>query len=60
MFSRDTFHSAINFVDRYLSLKIPIQKQDLQLIGVTSLFISSKLEESLKYKVKVAMFSETT
>jgi len=45
---RDSFHGGIQLLDRYLSLSsLPvITKSDLQLIGITSLWISTKLEES--------------
>ena len=41
---RETLHLAVDFVDRYLSYQSKIAKQRLQLIGVTSLFIASKIE----------------
>lgn len=42
---RETFHYAVNYVDRYLSSVSEISKKDLQLVGVTALFIASKNEE---------------
>ncbi len=46
MLKRETFYIAINLVDRFLSLsKVEIPKMDLQLIGVTSIFIAAKVEE---------------
>jgi len=42
---RETFHYAVNFVDRYLSRKESVGKGDLQLIGVTALWLASKMEE---------------
>ncbi len=45
MLKRQTFHMALNYVDRFLS-KIPdFPKAKLQLLGVVSLYISSKIEE---------------
>ena len=41
--SRETFHYSINYVDRYLSIRF-IEKWELQLVGVTSLFMASKME----------------
>lgn len=42
---RETFYLAVDFVDRYLSQQENIPKQRLQLIGITALFIASKIEE---------------
>lgn len=47
----ETFYYALNYVDWYLSLKKNIKKQDLQLIGVASMFMASKMEEILSPKV---------
>ena len=44
---RETFHYAVNYVDRYLSI-ISIQKWELQLIGVASLYIAAKMEVILE------------
>ena len=41
---RETFHYAVNYVDRYLSIVGTIQKWELQLIGVASLYIAAKME----------------
>jgi hypothetical protein len=41
---RDTFHSATNFVDRYLTLVPDVEKSQLQLVGVTALYAAAKLE----------------
>lgn len=41
---RETFYLATDFVDRYMSLRDNVQKYQLQLIGVTALFIAAKLE----------------
>ena len=48
---RETFYYAVNFVDRYLSRVKNIKKNNLQLIGVTSMYIASKMEEVLSPKV---------
>jgi hypothetical protein len=55
---RETYHFAVNFVDRYLSVVPGIKKVQLQLIGVACLFISAKMEEILS--PKVADFSNST
>jgi hypothetical protein len=41
---RETYHYAVNYVDRYLSSVPQIQKWELQLIGVTAMYIASKVE----------------
>lgn len=41
---RETYYLSINFLDRYLSIKKNIQKIELQLIGVTCLYIAAKIE----------------
>jgi cyclin A len=41
---RDSMHAAINYVDRFLSIN-PTDKEDLQLVGVTALWMGSKMEE---------------
>lgn len=42
---RETFHLSLNLCDRYLSLKSNIKKEEYQLIGLTCMYLSSKLEE---------------
>lgn len=44
---RETFHMAVNFVDRILSVKHNVVKNELQLIGIVSMFMASKNEVSL-------------
>jgi len=41
----ETLFLTIHYIDRYLSLDIPITRGKLQLLGVTSLLIASKYEE---------------
>ena len=41
---RETFHLTLNYLDRYLSLVVGVLKHELQLIGVTALFIAAKME----------------
>ena len=46
MIKRDTLYISIDFIDRYLSLAdYEVHKRELQLIGITSLFIACKVEE---------------
>lgn len=44
-FKRDTFHYAVNYIDRFLSKIQDASKRSLQLIGVACLSIAAKLEE---------------
>jgi len=41
---RDTLYQAVNFVDRYLSTVPNVPKWELQLVGVTALFVACKME----------------
>ena len=46
MIKRDTLYISISFIDRYLSMAdYEVQKTELQLIGVTSLYLACKVEE---------------
>lgn len=58
---RHTAHLAVNFVDRFLS-KVPnIPKGTLQLVGIASLFLASKIEEVQPISSKeLAMLSDDT
>lgn len=42
---RETFHIAVNLLDRYLSKERGLPKSGFQVIGAASMFIASKLEE---------------
>jgi len=44
---RETFHVAVDFVDRYLSRTNDVAKPQLQLVGVTALFVAAKVEVGL-------------
>ena len=44
-FCRDTFHMSCNYVDRFLQITPNVAKDQLQLIGLTCLYIASKMEE---------------
>lgn len=41
---RETFHLAVNYVDRYLSKVKHIEKNKLQLIGLCAMYVASKIE----------------
>jgi hypothetical protein len=55
---RETFYLSANYVDRYLSKVINIPKQELQLVGVTSLYMASKMEEI--YPPKITDYVKST
>ncbi|KAK7864292.1 hypothetical protein R5R35_009548 [Gryllus longicercus] len=55
---RQTYHLCLDYIDRYLSRQSNIPKQQLQLIGITSLFIASKVEEI--YPPKIREFAYVT
>jgi len=55
---RETYHYAINYVDRYLSAVLNVPKIELQLIGVTALYMAAKVEEI--YPPRVASFAKST
>lgn len=41
---RETFHYAVNYVDRYLSVVSDVERQELQLVGLAAMHIASKNE----------------
>ena len=49
---RETYYLAVDFFDRYLSVQMNIPKHQLQLVGVTCLFMAAKVEEIYPPKVK--------
>ncbi|XP_071785357.1 G1/S-specific cyclin-E-like [Asterias amurensis] len=55
---RETFYLATDFIDRYLAKVNNLPKSQLQLIGITALFIAAKLEEI--YPPKLHDFSYVT
>lgn len=42
---QETFYVAIGIMDRYLSLETDLNKDALQCLGITSIFIAGKYEE---------------
>lgn len=52
LFKRETFHYAVNYVDRYLSVIPNIEVNKLQLVGLSSLFLAAKNEEVYTPKIE--------
>ncbi|XP_047526984.1 G2/mitotic-specific cyclin-B [Vanessa atalanta] len=44
-FVLETFHLTVGIIDRYLQVVPNVQRNQLQLVGVTAMFIASKYEE---------------
>lgn len=44
---RETFHLAVWYVDRFLSLQSCVRKEEFQLVGLVAMFIASKAEVSI-------------
>ncbi|KAG5675623.1 hypothetical protein PVAND_005512 [Polypedilum vanderplanki] len=55
---RETYYLTVDYLDRYLTAKQNISKNQLQLIGITCLFIASKVEEI--YPPKLHEFAYVT
>ncbi|KAK0096146.1 hypothetical protein PV326_006291 [Microctonus aethiopoides] len=55
---RETYYLAMDYIDRYLSTHQNVPKNQLQLIGITCLFIAAKVEEI--YPPKIAEFAYVT
>lgn len=55
---RETYYYAVNYVDRFLSVCKDVKKEELQLIGVTAMFMAAKMEEV--YSPRVADFAKST
>ena len=45
---RETFYLSVDMYDRFMDTHTRVQKEELQLIGITCLFIASKIEVSYK------------
>lgn len=52
---RTTYYLAVDYIDRFLTIRPMTPKTQLQLLGVTCLFIAAKLEEI--YPPKLSEFS---
>ncbi|XP_017781654.1 PREDICTED: G1/S-specific cyclin-E [Nicrophorus vespilloides] len=52
---RNTYYLSVDYIDRYLTIRPNVPKTQLQLLGVSCLFISAKLEEI--YPPKLSEFS---
>ncbi|GFN95957.1 G1/s-specific cyclin-e1 [Plakobranchus ocellatus] len=55
---KETFMLAVDFIDRYLSVTTNVPKTQLQLLGISSLFVAAKLEEI--YPPKLSEFAYVT
>lgn len=55
---RETYFLTVDYLDRYLTAKQNVSKNQLQLIGITCLFIASKVEEI--YPPKLHEFAYVT
>lgn len=55
---RETYFLTIDYIDRYLTLHEDLPKTQLQLLGITCLFIAAKVEEI--YPPKLSEFSYVT
>lgn len=55
---RETYYLATDYIDRYLTASHDVPKQQLQLIGITCLFIAAKIEEI--YPPKLSEFAYVT
>ena len=51
----ETLYLTVNILDRYLS-QVPVERQKLQLVGVTSLLIACKYEEIYPPEVKDCVY----
>lgn len=54
---RETYFLAVDYIDRYLSLKKELKKNHLQLLGITALFIAAKVSSSTSLSVFQAIDS---
>ncbi|CAN7937741.1 unnamed protein product, partial [Ixodes hexagonus] len=55
---RDTYYLAQDFIDRYLTKSENLPKNQLQLVGITALFLAAKMEEI--YPPKLSEFAYVT
>lgn len=52
---QETLYLCVNILDRYLSI-VPVERTQLQLVGVTSLWLASKYEEIYPPEVKDCVY----
>ena len=52
MLKRETFHMAVNHLDRFLMSYGPVQKNEFQLVGLVSMYIAAKIEEIFPPKLE--------
>lgn len=52
MLKRETFHMAVNHLDRFLMSYGPVQKTEFQLVGLVSMYIAAKIEEIFPPKLE--------
>ena len=50
----ETLYLTMNLLDRYLS-QVPVQKNEMQLIGLTALLLASKYEDYWHPRVRVTL-----
>ncbi|XP_002137015.2 G2/mitotic-specific cyclin-B-like [Drosophila pseudoobscura] len=55
-FAAETFQLAVAIIDRYLQAVQNTERSNLQLVGVTALFIAAKYEEMVRQKIKHFVF----
>ncbi|XP_057210169.1 G1/S-specific cyclin-E2-like isoform X2 [Triplophysa rosa] len=53
---RQTFYLAQDYFDRFMSTQNDVQKDRLQLVGITALFVASKMEEIYPPKIAELAF----
>ena len=51
-FKRETFHLACGYIDSFLSARRDVERHLLQLVGLTALFLASKMEEVFTPKIE--------
>ena len=52
----ETLYLCVNILDRYLSSEVQVQRQKLQLVGVTALLVACKYEEIYPPEVKDCVY----
>ena len=57
-YNRNTFFYAVNYFDRFLSNIMNLNQMNIQLVGITSLYIAAKIEEQKPRQIRD--YAETT